>query len=61
MYPQALPRVKGKTARDEVNVPFVVNVSFVRNLLIVLLVNMFPRKTWAGTASTKFNHRGGGE
>ena len=45
MYPQALPRVKGKMARDEVNVPFVVDVVFVHSLLIVLLVNVFPRKT----------------
>ena len=45
VYTQPLPQAKGKTAAEDVNARVMLDVVFVRDLIIVFLVNVFTRKT----------------
>ena len=48
-----LPQAKGKTASEDVNARYMLDVVFVRELVVVFLVNVFTRKTWGKTVPNK--------
>ena len=45
VFAQPLPAAKGKTAVEDVNARYMLDVVFVRALTVVFLVNVFTRKT----------------
>ena len=49
VYTQPLPQAKGATAVEDVNARYMLDVVFVRDLIVVFLVNVFTRKTWGKT------------
>ena len=53
VFAQPLPRAEGKTASEDVNARYMLDVVFVRDLIVVFLVNVFTRKTWAKTVPDK--------
>jgi len=53
VYTQPLPQAKGKTAAEDVNARYMLDVVFVRDLIIVFLVNVFTRKTWGKSIPNK--------
>ena len=53
VFTQPLPRAEGKTASEDVNARYMLDVVFVRDLIVVFLVNVFTRKTWAKTVPDK--------
>ena len=48
-----LPQAKGQTAVEDVNARYMLDVVFVRDLIVVFLVNVFTRKTWGKTIPNK--------
>ena len=44
MFTQPLPRAEGKTASEDVNARYVLDVVNFRDLMVVFLVNVFTRK-----------------
>ena len=53
VYAQPLPQAKGKTASEDVNARYMLDVVFIRDLIVVFLVNVFTRKTWGKTVPNK--------
>ena len=53
VFTQPLPRAKGQTAVEDVHSRYMLDVVFVRDLIVVFLVNVFTRKTWAKTVPNK--------
>ena len=53
VYTQPLPQAKGQTAAEDVNARYMLDVVFVRDLIVVFLVNVFTRKTWGKTVPNK--------
>jgi len=53
VFSQPLPQAKGKTASEDVNARYMLDVVFVRDLIMVFLVNVFTRKTWGKTVPNK--------
>ena len=53
VFTQPLPQAKGKTAAEDVNARYMLDVVFVRDLIVVFLVNVFTRKTWGKTVPNK--------
>ena len=45
VFAQPLPRAEGKTASEDVNARYMLDIVFVRDLIVVFLVNVFTRKT----------------
>ena len=50
---QPLPQAKGKTASEDVNARYMLDVVFIRDLIVVFLVNVFTRNTWGKTVPNK--------
>lgn len=53
VFTQPLPQAKGQTAAEDVNARYMLDVVFVRDLIVVFLVNVFTRKTWGKTVPNK--------
>ena len=53
VFTQPLPKAKGQTAVEDVNARYMLDVVFVRDLVVVFLVNVFTRKTWGKTVPNK--------
>ena len=53
VYAQPLPQAKGQTAAEDVNARYMLDLVFVRGLIVVFLVNVFTRKTWGKTVPNK--------
>ena len=54
VFTQPLPRAEGKTASEDVNARFMLDVvNFRGDLMVVFLVNVFTRKVWAKTIADK--------
>ena len=53
VFSQPLPQAKGKAASEDVNARYMLDVVFVRDLIVVFLVNVFTRKTRGKTVPNK--------
>jgi hypothetical protein len=53
VYTQPLPQARGQTAAEDVNARYMLDVVFIRDLIVVFLVNVFTRKTWGKTVPNK--------
>jgi len=53
VFAQPLPRAEGKTASEDVNARYMLDVVNFRGDLAVFLVNVFTRKAWAKTVADK--------
>ena len=53
VFTRPLPQAKGQTAAEDVNARYMLDVVYVRDLVVVFLVNVFTRKTWGKTVSNK--------
>lgn len=53
VFTQPLPKAEGKTAAEDLDARYMFDVVFVRDLIVVFLVNVFTRKTWAKTVPNK--------
>ena len=53
VFTQPLPAAKGKTVAEDVNARFMLHVVFVRELIVVFLVNVFTRKAWGRAVKDK--------
>ena len=53
VFTQPLPQAKGQTAAEDVNARYMLDVVFVRDLIVVFLVNVFTRNTWGKTVPNK--------
>ena len=53
VFTAPLPKAQGKTASEDVNARFMLDIVFVRDLIVVFLVNVFTRKTWGKTVPNK--------
>ena len=53
VYTQPLPQAKGQTAAEDVHARYMLDVVFLRGLIVVFLVEVFTRKTWAKTVPNK--------
>ena len=53
VFTQPLPQAKGQTAVEDVNARCMLDVVFIRDFIVVFLVNVFTRKTWGKTIPNK--------
>ena len=53
VFAQPLPQSKGKTAAEDVHARYMLDVVFFRDLIVVFLVEVFTRKTWAKAVPNK--------
>jgi hypothetical protein len=53
VYAQPLPQAKGQTDAEDVHARYMLDVVFARDLIVVFLVEVFTRKTWAKTVPNK--------
>jgi hypothetical protein len=53
VFSQSLPQAKGQTAAEDVHARYMLDVIYVRDLIVVFLVNVSTRKTWGKTVPNK--------
>ena len=53
VFTQPLPRAEGKTVAEDVNARYMLDIVFVRQLIVVFLVNVLTRKTWGRVVPNK--------
>ena len=53
VYTAPLPKAKGQTVSEDLNARYMLDVVFVRDLIVVFLVNVFSRKTWGRVVANK--------